>query len=96
MKSKSLLIISTWSAVTIVFALLMVLGTYYSDNPTQWLLVMFNDWWVVFFISLIFTGAIAYFMKEPEANLKSQIETVGHKLDSISKEIAEIKKAIED
>jgi len=96
MKSKNLIILSVWSAVTIIFALLMILGAGYSDNPSQWLIWMSNDWWSVFLIALIFTGAISYFIKEPETLLQSNLENIGSKLDSLSKEVAEIKKAIEE
>jgi len=57
---------------------------------------MFDDWWSVFLVALIFTGAISYFLKEPDAILQSDLQKIGSKLDSLSKEIAEIKKAIEE
>jgi len=96
MKSKNLMILSVWSAVTIIFALLIMLGIGYSDNPAQWLLTMFDDWWIVFLITLGFTGIVSYFVKEPEVNLQLQFENIGAKLDSLTKEMAEIKKTIED
>ncbi len=96
MKSKNLIILSVWSAVTIIFALLITLGAGYSDNPTQWLIWMFDDWWIVFLVTLIFTGIVSYFVKEPEVNMQSNLQNIGAKLDSLSKEAAEIKKAIED
>ena len=98
MKSKNLIILSVWSAVTIIFVVISVLGVVYTTTvqPTQWLLWMFNDWWTVFLVALIFTGAISYFIKEPETLLQSNLENIGSKLDSLSKEIAEIKKAIEE
>jgi peptidoglycan hydrolase CwlO-like protein len=95
-KSKNLIIVTVWSAVTIIFALLMVLGVSNTDNPTQWLILMFDDWWIVFLITLIFTGIVSYLIKEPEVNLQSNLQNIGAKLDSLSKEVAEIKKAIED
>ena len=98
MKSKNLIILSVWSAVTIIFVVLSVLGVVYTTTvqPTQWLIWMFDDWWSVFLVALIFTGAISYFLKEPDAILQSDIQKIGSKLDSLSKEIAEIKKAIEE
>ena len=96
MKSKNLIILSVWSAATIIFALLITLGAVYSDNPTQWLITMFDDWWIVFLITLIFTGIVGYFVKEPEVNMQSNLQNIGKQLDSLTKEVAEIKKAIED
>lgn len=96
MKSKNLIILSAWSAVTVIFALLMILGASNSDNPTQWLLTMFDDWLIVFLVTLIFTGIVAYLVKEPEVNLQLDLQNIGTKLDSLTKEVAEIKKAIED
>ena len=96
MKSKNLIILSVWSAVTIIFALLMILGASYSDNHIQWLITMFDDWWIVFLITQIFTGIVSYFVKEPEVNMQINLQNIGSKLDSLTKEVAEIKKAIED
>ena len=96
MKSKNLIILSVWSAITIIFALLIILGAGYSNNPTQWLIWMFGDWWTVFLVTLIFTGVISYFAKEPETSLQSHLQNIGSKLDSLSKEVADIKKAIEE
>jgi uncharacterized BrkB/YihY/UPF0761 family membrane protein len=96
MKSKNLVILSVWSAVTIIFSLLITLGAIYGDNPTQWLITMFDDWWIVFLITLIFTGIISYFIKEPEVNLQLNLQKIAAQLDSLTKEVAEIKKAIED
>lgn len=96
MKSKNLIVLSVWSAVTIIFSLLIALGAIYSDNATQWLIKMFNDWWIVFLITLIFTGIVSYFVKEPEVNVQLNLQNIGTKLDSLTKEVAEIKKAIED
>jgi ABC-type transport system involved in multi-copper enzyme maturation permease subunit len=96
MKSKNLIILSAWSAVTVIFALLIILGASYSNNPEQWLLTMFDDWLIVFLVTLIFTGIVAYLVKEPEVNLQLDLQNIGTKLDSLTKEVAEIKKAIED
>jgi hypothetical protein len=57
---------------------------------------MFDDWWIVFLITLIFTGIISYFIKEPEVNLQLNLQKIAAQLDSLTKEVAEIKKAIED
>ena len=96
MKSKNLIILSVWSAVTIIFSLLITLGAIYSDNPTQWLITMFDNWWIVFLITLIFTGIVSYFVKETEVNMQLNLQNIGTKLDSLTKEVDEIKKALED
>ena len=98
MKTKNLIILSVWSAVTIIFVVISVLGVVYTTtvHPTQWLLWMFNDWWTVFLVALIFTGAISYFVKEPETISQSNLQNIGSKLDSLSKQVTEIKKAIEE
>ena len=96
MKSKNLIVLSVWSAVTIIFSLLITLGAIYSDNVTQWLITMFDDWWIVFLITLVFTGIVSYFVKEQEVNVQLNLQNIGTKLDSLTKEVAEIKKAIED
>ena len=96
MKSKNLIVLIVWSAVTIIFSLLIALGAIYSDNVTQWLITMFDDWWIVFLITLVFTGIVSYFVKEQEVNVQLNLQNIGTKLDSLTKEVAEIKKAIED
>jgi uncharacterized BrkB/YihY/UPF0761 family membrane protein len=96
MKSKNLIILSVWSAVTIIFSLLIALGAIYSENATQWLITMFDDWWILFLITLVFTGIISYFVKEQEVNVQLNFQNIGTKLDSLTKEVAEIKKALED
>ena len=96
MKSKNLIILSVWSAITIIFALLMILGAGYSDNPSQWLIWMFNDWWTTFIIGLIFTGVIVLFMKEPEVELQNELSNIGSKLDALTGKVEEIKKTIEE
>ena len=95
-KSKNLLILSVWSAITVIFALLIILGASKGDNSTQWLLTMFDDWWIVFLVTLIFSGIVTYFVKEPEVSLQHDLQNVGAKLDLLTKEVTEIKKAIED
>ena len=57
---------------------------------------MFDDWWIVFLITLVFTGFVSYFVKEQEVNVQLNLQNIGTKLDSLTKEVAEIKKAIED
>jgi len=98
MKSKNLILLSVWSAVTIMFIALSVLGVIYTTTvqPTQWLIWMFDDWWIAFLITLIFTGVVIFFVKEPEASLQNNLQNIDSKLDSLAKEVAEIKKAIED
>ncbi len=96
MKSKNLVILSVWSAATIIFVLLIALGAVYGNNPTQWLINMFNDRWIVFLVTLFFTGIVSYFVREPETNVLSNVQNIEAKLDLLTKEVAEIKKAIED
>ena len=98
MKNKNLIILSVWSAVTIIFLVLSVMGVIYTTTvePIQWLIWMFDDWWVVFLITLIFTGVVSFFVKEPEINLQSNLQNIDSKLDLLSKEVAAIKKAIEE
>ena len=47
-------------------------------------------------ITLVFTGFVSYFVKEQEVNVQLNLQNIGTKLDSLTKEVAEIKKAIED
>ncbi len=98
MKSKNLIILSVWTAITTIFVVLSILGVAYTTTvqPTQWLLWMFNDWWVVFIIGLIFTGGIVFFMKEPEVELQKELNNIRSKLDILTEKIDEIKKTIEE
>jgi peptidoglycan hydrolase CwlO-like protein len=98
MKSKNLIILSVWTAVTIIFVVLSILGVAYTTTvqPTQWLLWMFNDWWVVFIIGLIFTGGIVFFMKEPEVELQKELSNIRSKIDILTEKVDEIKKTIEE
>ena len=98
MKSKNLIILSVWTAITIIFLVLSILGVVYTTTvqPTQWLLWMFNDWWTVFLIGLIFTGLIVFFMKEPEVELHKELSNIGSKLDILTGKVDEIKKTIEE
>jgi ABC-type transport system involved in multi-copper enzyme maturation permease subunit len=95
-KSKNLIILCVWSGLTIIFVLLIVLGASYSDNPAQWLIWMFEDWWVVFLVTLVFTGAVVFFKKEPEIELQSELQSMVSKLDELTRDIEVIKKAIEE
>jgi len=96
MKSKNLIILSVWSAITIIFVVLSVLGVVYTTTvqPTQWLIWMFNDWWTVFIIGLIFTGVIVFFMKDPEVESQNELSTIRTKLDVLTGKVEEIKKTI--
>jgi hypothetical protein len=98
MRSKNLIILSVWTSITIIFVILSILGVIYTTTvqPTQWLLWMFNDWWTVFLIGLIFTGVIVFFMKEPEVELQKELNNIRLKLDILTGKIDEIKKTIED
>ena len=98
MKSKNLIILSVWSAITIIFVVLSVLGVVYTTTvqPTQWLIWMFNDWWTVFIIGLIFTGVIVFFMKDPEVEFQNELSTIRTKLDVLTEKVEEIKKTIEE
>ena len=98
MKSKNLIILSVWLAITIIFVVLSVLGVVYTTTvqPTQWLIWMFDDWWTVFIIGLIFTGVIVFFMKDPEIELQNELSTIRTKLDALTGKVEEIKKTIEE
>jgi uncharacterized membrane protein len=98
MKSKNLIILSVWSAITIIFVVLSVLGVAYTTTvqPTQWLIWMFDDWWTVFIIGLIFTSVIVFFMKDPEVELQNELSTIKTKLDMLTGKVEEIKKTIEE
>ena len=98
MKSKNLIILSVWSAITIIFVVLSVLGVAYTTTvqPTQWLIWMFIDWWTVFIIGLIFTGVIVFFMKDPEVESQNELSTIRTKLDVLTGKVEEIKKTIEE
>jgi len=98
MKSKNLIILSVWSAITIIFVVLSVLGVVYTTTvqPTQWLIWMFDDWWSIFIIGLVFTGVIVFFMKDPEVELQNELNTIRSKLDVLTGKVEEIKKTIEE
>ena len=96
MKTKNLIILSVWSAITIIFVVLSILGVVYTTTvqPTQWLIWMFNDWWVVFIIALIFTGIIVFLMKEPEVEFQKELLTIRSKLDLLTGKVEEIVKTM--
>ena len=96
MKSKNVIILCVWSALTIIFALLMVLGAAYSDNPTQWLIWVSNDFWIASLVAVIFTGAIVFFKKEPELEVHGALQSIVSKLNGLTRDVEVIKKAIED
>ena len=98
MKSKNIVILSVWSAITVIFVVLSILGVTYTTSvqPTQWLIWMFNDWWVVFIIGLIFTGVVVFFMKEPETELQKELDNISSKLDVLTSKVETIKKTIEE
>ena len=91
-KSRNLMILSVWSVLTIFFIPFTLLGATHSSNPQQWLIWVFQDWLTVFFATLIFTGIIVLFKKEPEV----EFQTVGLRLDTLSKEVKELKKTLEE
>jgi hypothetical protein len=95
-KSKNLIILCVWSGLTIIFAFLIVLGASYVDNPWQWLIWMFDTWWIVFLVALIFTGVVLFFKKEPEIELQTELQSIVSKLDELTRDIEVIKKAIEE
>jgi hypothetical protein len=95
-KNKNLIILSVWSGLTIIFALQMVLGASYSDNPAQWLIWTFQDWSKFFVIAAIFTGMFGYFKKEPEIEVQGELQIISSKLDELTRDIEVIKKAIEE
>jgi len=99
MKTKNLVIACAWLALSIVYVLLIWLGVGYSPNPTQWLIDMQNDFLVIFVIALIFSGAIAFLLpeeKKAEPELVSELQNIRSRLDKLSVEVDEIKKAIEE
>jgi protein-S-isoprenylcysteine O-methyltransferase Ste14 len=49
--------------MTIFFTVYAILGVVNTNNPEQWLTYTFQNWWVVFFITMIFTGAIILLRK---------------------------------
>ena len=61
-------------------------------------LTLFNpwSWWIVFLVTLTISAFVSNFIKEPEGNLQLKIQNIGAQLDSLTKEVSEIKKAIED
>jgi hypothetical protein len=98
MKSKNLIILCVWLAITTIFVVLSVFGVVYTTTvqPTQWLLWMFNDWFTVFIVGLIFTGIIVFFLKEPEVELSNELGNIQAKIGNLSEQIQEIKKIIEE
>lgn len=74
----------------------MLLSVSTNDNPTQWPLGMLGDWWVVFIISLIFTGVVLFFKKEPGIEIHNELQSIGVKLDALAKEVKGINKTIEE
>lgn len=98
MNSKNLIILSVWTAITVIFVVLSVLGVVYTTTvqPTQWLIWMFDDWWVTFIIGLIFTGVIVFFMKDPEVELSNDLSSIRTKLDVLTEKVEEIKKTIDE
>jgi len=99
MKTKNLVIACAWLALSIVYVLLIWLGAGYSPNPTQWLINMQNDFLVIFVITLIFSGAIAFLLPEKtkaEPELVSELQSIRSRLDKLSVEVDEIKKAVRE
>ncbi|MEJ2280978.1 MAG: hypothetical protein P8X97_03555, partial [Candidatus Bathyarchaeota archaeon] len=98
MKLKNLIILSVWTAITIIFVVLSILGVVYTTTvqPTQWLLWMFNDWWTVFIIGLLFTGGVIFLMKEPEVELQKELSNIKSNLEILTGKVDEIKKIIEE
>ena len=96
MKSKNLIILCVWSALTIIFALRMVLGAAYSDNPTQWLIWVSNDFWIASLVAVIFTGVVVFMKKEPEFEVQDALQSIASKLSDLTQEVEVIKKAIEE
>jgi len=99
MKTKNLVIACAWLALSIVYVLLIWLGAGYSPNPTQWLINMQNDFLVIFVIALVFSGAIAFLLPEKtkaEPELISELQNIRSRLDKLSVEVDEIKKAIRE
>ena len=90
MKTKNLIILCLWSALSVVFALLMWFGVATAVNPTQWLIWMENDFFIFFIIALIFTGAVAFLLpekKETETELIDELQEIRSKLHELTKEV---------
>jgi hypothetical protein len=98
MKTKNLIIGSVWAAITIIFTVLMVLGSGYSNNPSQWLINTQSDFIVVFIVALIFSGAIMFLPDKlkVEPELVSELKNIRSKLDALNGEVNELKKIIEE
>jgi len=64
MKSKNLIVLCIWSALSIVFVVWGVVGAGYSHNPAKRLIWMLSDFQIFLVITLVFTGAVAFFMPE--------------------------------
>ncbi len=96
MKTKNLVIACAWLALSIVYVLLIWLGAGYSPNPTQWLINMQNDFLVIFVITLIFSGAIAFLLPEKtktEPELINELQDMRSRLEKLDAKVDEIKKA---
>jgi hypothetical protein len=96
MKTKNLLIACAWLALSIVYVLLIWLGAAYSPNPTQWLINMQNDFLVIFVVTLIFSGAIAFLLPEKtktEPELINELQDMRSGLEKLDAKVDEIKKA---
>ena len=66
-------------ALALVFVVWGVVEAAYSNNPTQWLTWVLSDFQIFFIITLVFTGALAFFMPENSDRLtpkedNSQVE----------------------
>jgi len=98
MKTKNLIILCVWLALSIIYLVLIWLGAAYSDNPVQWLIWMQNDFLISFVIALVFSVALFLLpeKKEQETELGSELQNIRSRLDALTRELEEIKKTIRE
>jgi len=91
------IIASVWSAVLIIFALLLGIGTIYYVNPSDWLNGVQNNFFLYFIIALAFTGIVAYTLPEKnerETELLGEMKGIRSEIDKLSKEFDDCKKIV--
>ena len=91
MESKGLIILSIWISLSIICGFFIWVGGASLGN------YIFVG--LFFFFALIFTVAVGFGLrpeKKPEIELLNEIKNIKSKLDELTKEVEEIKKAIEE
>ena len=99
MKSKNLIILCVWIALSVISIVFVLVGVAYGNNPMQWLIDMKNDFFIFFILALIFTGAVTFLLpdkKEPETELLSELQNISSRLDELTRKVEEIKKTIKE